>query len=312
MAQLMPLPLIVSSSIKSRLVLAFFLVPAHPGSPGQRAVKRVSVCVCLLCSHWLQDMVMMVIQPINKTCHHLKIIQSTAHLRLARENADNNGVVERHFTPRMGVRCTTLRPSEVGVNYFSLVITIIWTVVSISIISISSWAEWFARLIHCNFFTCIVSNSTLHSQTHTREYICSDTHNNLTPGTSSGFWLGGMGQCTLAAWKYDNEMVHSEVYLNKYVVSIAPFSTPACPDCSQNITYKHRKLLFFACFRFLIFRFLIFHPFLQGGQLTPFAPMCGRPCLTLIFPENPVTFSALILLAGRQKQHKQKQRTIKI
>ena len=32
------------------------------------------------------------------------------------------------------------------------------------------------------------------------------------------------------------KMVHSEVYLNKYVVSIAPFSTPACPDCSQNIT----------------------------------------------------------------------------
>jgi len=32
-------------------------------------------------------------------------------------------------------------------------------------------------------------------------------------------------------------MVHSEVYLNKYVVGIAPFSTSACPDCSQNITY---------------------------------------------------------------------------
>jgi len=30
-------------------------------------------------------------------------------------------------------------------------------------------------------------------------------------------------------------MVHSEVYLNKYVVSIAPFSTSACPDCSQNM-----------------------------------------------------------------------------
>ena len=30
-------------------------------------------------------------------------------------------------------------------------------------------------------------------------------------------------------------MVHFEVYMNKYVVSIAPFSTPACPDCSQNI-----------------------------------------------------------------------------
>jgi len=25
-------------------------------------------------------------------------------------------------------------------------------------------------------------------------------------------------------------MVHSEVYLNKYVVSIAPFSTSVCPD----------------------------------------------------------------------------------
>ena len=30
--------------------------------------------------------------------------------------------------------------------------------------------------------------------------------------------------------------LHSEVYLNNYVVSIAPFSTSACPDCSQNIT----------------------------------------------------------------------------
>ena len=28
-----------------------------------------------------------------------------------------------------------------------------------------------------------------------------------------------------------------------------------------------------------IFVFLIFHPFFQGGQLTPFAPMCGRPCM---------------------------------
>ena len=28
-------------------------------------------------------------------------------------------------------------------------------------------------------------------------------------------------------WKFDYEMVHSEVYLNKYVVSIAPFPQPA-------------------------------------------------------------------------------------
>jgi len=41
-------------------------------------------------------------------------------------------------------------------------------------------------------------------------------------------------------WKFDHSglvhLVHSEIYLNKYVVSIAPFSTPAYPDCSQNIT----------------------------------------------------------------------------
>jgi len=32
------------ASVKSRLVFTF-LVPAHPGSPGKRAVKRVCVCI---------------------------------------------------------------------------------------------------------------------------------------------------------------------------------------------------------------------------------------------------------------------------
>ena len=46
MAQLMPLPLTVTCF--SRIQIGFtFLVPAHPGSPGQRAVKRVCVCVCV-------------------------------------------------------------------------------------------------------------------------------------------------------------------------------------------------------------------------------------------------------------------------
>ena len=44
MAQLMPLPLTVSCFCKIQIGFTF-LVPAHPGSPGQRAVKRV--CVCL-------------------------------------------------------------------------------------------------------------------------------------------------------------------------------------------------------------------------------------------------------------------------
>ena len=40
----MPLPLTVSCF--SKIQIGFiFLVPAHPGSPGQRAVKRVCVCV---------------------------------------------------------------------------------------------------------------------------------------------------------------------------------------------------------------------------------------------------------------------------
>jgi len=45
MAQLMPLPLTLSSFIKIQIGFAF-LVPAHLGSPGKRAVERVCVCVC--------------------------------------------------------------------------------------------------------------------------------------------------------------------------------------------------------------------------------------------------------------------------
>jgi len=44
-AQLMPLPLTGSCFRKIQIGFAF-LVPAHLGSQGQRAVKRVCVCVC--------------------------------------------------------------------------------------------------------------------------------------------------------------------------------------------------------------------------------------------------------------------------
>ena len=44
MAQLIPLPLTVTVSCFSKIQIGFtFLVPAHPVSPGQRAVK----CVCV-------------------------------------------------------------------------------------------------------------------------------------------------------------------------------------------------------------------------------------------------------------------------
>ena len=52
MAQPMPLPFTVSCFSKIQIGFTF-LVPAHPGSPGKRAVKRVcfslslSLCVCV-------------------------------------------------------------------------------------------------------------------------------------------------------------------------------------------------------------------------------------------------------------------------
>ena len=49
-AQLMPLPLTVSCFSKVQIGFTF-LVPANPGSPGQRAVELVCVCVCRY--YWL-------------------------------------------------------------------------------------------------------------------------------------------------------------------------------------------------------------------------------------------------------------------
>jgi len=46
MAQLMPLPLTVSCFSKIQIGFTF-VVPAHPGSPGKRAVTWMCVCVCV-------------------------------------------------------------------------------------------------------------------------------------------------------------------------------------------------------------------------------------------------------------------------
>ena len=74
MVQRIPLPLTVSCFSKIQIGFTF-LVPAHPGSPGQRAVKRVCVCVCVCvarvsaasCSHVNTDMfvvLQIIIMPI--------------------------------------------------------------------------------------------------------------------------------------------------------------------------------------------------------------------------------------------------------
>ena len=73
MAQLMPLPLTVSCFSKIQIGFAF-LVPAHLGSPGKRAVKRVCVCVCvcvtLNCVSRTPALLMLNLTPgIRQRCH---------------------------------------------------------------------------------------------------------------------------------------------------------------------------------------------------------------------------------------------------
>jgi len=83
---------------------------------------------------------------------------------------------------------------------------------------------------------------------------------------------GSMPPCSLRwrkFWKFAYERVHSGVYLNKYVVSIAPFSTSACPDCSQSI----QKTALFSCFRFLF----IIH--FSGGSADPICPYVRAPMI---------------------------------
>ena len=103
-------------------------------------------------------------------------------------------------------------------------------------------------------------------------------------GASAGFWLGGsMPPCRLRRrkfWKFVYEMVHSEVYLNTHVVSIAPFSTPACPDWSQNITWTYKTALF-ACYCFLIF-----HPFSRGSA-DPICPYVRTPMAVSAYSGHP-------------------------
>ena len=56
MAQLMPLPLTVSCFSKIQIGFTF-LVPAHPDSPGQRAVKRMCLCIITIVSNALNTLV---------------------------------------------------------------------------------------------------------------------------------------------------------------------------------------------------------------------------------------------------------------
>ena len=100
------------------------------------------------------------------------------------------------------------------------------------------------------------------------------------PRVSAGFWLGrSMPPCRLKRrkfWKSDYKMVQSEVYLNKYVVSIVPFSTPAFTPNSENCSF---------CI-FSLFNLSSIFP--GGSQLTLFAPMCGRHYI----PKTPLALAS--------------------
>ena len=85
------------------------------------------------------------------------------------------------------------------------------------------------------------------------------------------FVRGSMPSCCLRLKNFeksDYEMVHSEVNLKKYVVSIALFC---------------------------MFSLLNFLSILLGGHVTPFAPVCGRPCC-LFCPVFRFLISALYIL----------------
>ena len=66
MAQLMPLPLTFSCFSKIQIGFSF-LVLAHPGSPGKRAVKRVCVCAGGLAVHRDNQGKMLMTLLLNKT-----------------------------------------------------------------------------------------------------------------------------------------------------------------------------------------------------------------------------------------------------
>jgi len=64
-AQLMPLPLTLSCFSKIQIDFTF-LVPAHLGSPGQRAIKRVCVCLCSA---------IYIHRKHGTACHHTTLLQ---------------------------------------------------------------------------------------------------------------------------------------------------------------------------------------------------------------------------------------------
>jgi len=67
-AQLMLMPLTVSCFNKIQIGFTF-LVPAYPNSPGERAVKRLCVCVCNEVNSFISVTVKLTVKFINRIIH---------------------------------------------------------------------------------------------------------------------------------------------------------------------------------------------------------------------------------------------------
>jgi len=75
MAQLMPLPLTVSCL--SKILIGFtFLVPAHPGRPRQRAIKRVCVCVFIVAGTAVVIIIVIIMRNVPATFANDETVQS--------------------------------------------------------------------------------------------------------------------------------------------------------------------------------------------------------------------------------------------
>ena len=93
MAQLMPLPLTVSCFSKIQIGFTF-LVPADPGSPGQRAIKRVCVCNVLVTG--------VAVQVLGSTLILTWIPNST--LKKNPRSIENSPAAQTRVTPRRSPR----------------------------------------------------------------------------------------------------------------------------------------------------------------------------------------------------------------
>ena len=108
MAQLMLLPLTVSCFSKIQIGFTF-LVPAHPGSPGQTAVKRACVCVCV--SMFVKVVRLKLIRQVSpRVCVSILTTRLVGCRR--RSDGDSAGGAARGRRQRERRRATTVRRTD--------------------------------------------------------------------------------------------------------------------------------------------------------------------------------------------------------